>query len=73
MLIRKRGETHQQFIVRLENENNRLLNIISKKAIEVNNFTTSTGLVPLTQYQDLEIKYNNLKERLMSYNLYTGD
>lgn len=72
MILRRRGETHKQFINRLQDSNNRLLNEMSKKDKMIDNLVKEYEIVPKSAYDELLEQHNKLRNDLIRYGLYTG-
>ena len=72
MIFRKKGETHRDFIKRLETENSRLYELISSLKLSLDQTIQKNDVIPLSHFLELNKKYGLLKEQLKSYNLYTG-
>jgi hemerythrin len=71
-LIRKRGETHGQFIDRQHHEIIRLHNLLKDRTVQINELVDEKQCVPVSEYNKLLQKYQELVERLKSYSLWVG-
>lgn len=73
MILRKRGETDKQFIKRLQQSNDKLIHELHEKDRQLWETMNATNVVSRAVFQNLLTKYEEIRNKLIQYNLYTGE